>query len=94
MRIRYLKAALADLEAIRARIRVSNPMAAQRVIAEIRGQIATLSTFASRYRAGSLEGTRELVVLRYGNIATCRIEADVVEILAIFHAAQDVPRGG
>jgi addiction module RelE/StbE family toxin len=94
MRIRYRKAALADLEAIRSFIRKSNPHAAQRVIAEIREHVTGLAHFAASCRAGPVEGTGELVVVRYGYIVTYRIEADVVVILAVFHAAQDRPRGG
>jgi toxin ParE1/3/4 len=94
MRIRYRKTALADLEAIRAFIRQSNPLAAQRVIAEIREYVGTLSRFASRYRSGPVEDTRELVIARYGYIVTYQIEHDTVVILAVFHAAQEKPRGG
>lgn len=94
MRIRYLKSALSDLEQIRRFIRQSNPLAAQRVVAEIREQVAKLSTFSERFREGAAQGARELVIVRYGYIVTYRIEPRAVVILSVFHAAQDKPRGG
>jgi toxin ParE1/3/4 len=64
------------------------------VIAEIRSKIDRLSLFPEKYRAGPVEETRELVVAKYGYIVTYRIEAGGVVVLAIFHAAQNIPRGG
>jgi toxin ParE1/3/4 len=93
MRIRYLKAALSDLEQIRRFIRQSNPLTAQRVVTEIREQVAKLSTFSARFREGSVEGTRELVIVRYGYIVTYRIDSSAITILSVFHAAQDKSRG-
>ncbi len=61
-------------------------------MAEIREQVASLSSFPDRCRIGDVEGTRELVI-KYGHIVVYRIEASWVEILSIFHAAQDKPRG-
>lgn len=94
MRIRYRKKALADLAEIRAFIASSNPHAAKRVMAAIQSRIRTLLPFPDNCRAGPVDGTRELVVMRYGYIVTLRVEANEVVILSIFHAAQNKPRGG
>jgi toxin ParE1/3/4 len=94
MKIRYRRTALADLADIRAFIAASNPHAARRVIAEIRGCIDKLLPFAEKYRVGPVEGTREIVVTKYGYIVTFRIEPAEIAIVAVFHAAQNIPRGG
>lgn len=94
MKIRYRRTALADLANIRAFIATSNPHAARRVIAEIRGRIDRLSLFPEKCRIGPLAGTRELIVAKYGHIVTYRFEATEIIILSVFHAAQDIPRGG
>jgi len=94
MRIRYRTEALADLAKIRAFIHLSNPRAARRVLAEIRARIDRLTLFPEKYRAGPVEGTRELVIAKYGYIVTYRAEPGVVTILSVFHAAQNIPRGG
>ncbi len=46
-----------------------------------------------RFREGALPGTREQVVLGLPYILVYQIESDRVIILALFHAAQDKPRG-
>lgn len=94
MRIRYRKTALSDLQEIRSFIRKSNPHAAQRVIAEIRNRVDGLARLASRYRAGPVEGTRELVIVKYGYIVTYLIDGQDVIVLSVFHASNDRPRGG
>jgi toxin ParE1/3/4 len=93
MKIRYRRTALADLANIRAFIAASNPHAARRVVGEIRGRIDRLSLFPEKYRAGPVEGTRKLVVAKYGYIVTYRIEPAEISIIAVFHAAQNLPHG-
>lgn len=93
MRIKYRKAALADLAGIRAFIRKSNPRAAQRVIGEIRKRVSELPNFPEKFRVGAAAGTRELVIGRYGYIVIYEVEPAHVVILSVFHAAQDKPRG-
>jgi toxin ParE1/3/4 len=40
-----------------------------------------------------VEGTRELVVPKLPFIAVYRVKEELVEVIAVFHAAQDIPRG-
>jgi toxin ParE1/3/4 len=94
MKIRYRRAALADLASIREFIRKSNPHAARHVIAEIKRLVDGLVDFPDRYRGGPLEGTREVVISKYGYIVTYVIEGHDIIVLSVFHAAQDKPRGG
>lgn len=52
-----------------------------------------LSTFPLSGRAGALATTRELVVPRFPYIIVYRLSVDCIEIIGMFHAAQDLPRG-
>jgi plasmid stabilization system protein ParE len=64
------------------------------VIAEIRGCIDTLLPFPDNSGVRPVDGTREIVVTKYGYIVTFRIEPAEIAIIAVFHAAQNIPRGG
>ena len=52
-----------------------------------------LADFQLSGRRGAVDGTRELVVSRLPFIAVYRVMEAYVEIVAVFHAAQDKPRG-
>ena len=93
MKIRYRRVAIADLAGIREFICKSNPLAARRVIAEIRRRLNGLSNFPEKYRAGPVDGAREVGISKYGYIVTYTIEGEHIVILSVFHAAQDKPRG-
>ncbi len=93
MKVRYLRAAKADLAAIHAFIADRNPQAAKRVIAEIRGIVMQLPDFPNRFRVGAAPGSREAVT-RYGYIVVYRVSVDRIDVLSVFHGAQDKPRSG
>ena len=91
MRIRYRRAAKADLARIHAFIARKNPAAARRVIAEIRQQIREIGNFPEKHRPGFLEGMRELVDPKYGYIVVYALPGDLIDIVAVFHASEDHP---
>jgi plasmid stabilization system protein ParE len=88
MRIVYRLEALADLNDHLTFIARDNPAAARRVGERIREAIGRLEMFPLSGRTGSVAGTYELVVPRLPYIAVYRVTS-FVEIIAIFHAAQD-----
>jgi toxin ParE1/3/4 len=93
MRVDFSRAAQADINSIFDFISVENPAAAKRVIASIETATRRLVDFPLSGRIGAVEGTRELVIPRLPYIAVYVVNADNVEIIAVFHAAQDKPRG-
>ncbi len=93
MNVRYSTAARADIQSIYDHIAKENQSVAARVIASIEHSTAILGSFSLAGRNGAVEGTRELVVSKSPYIIVYRVSVDAVEIIAVFHAAQNKPRG-
>ena len=91
MRVRWLRAALANLEAEAEYIAEENPAAAGRVVQRIFRAVDILKKNPAMGRAGRVPGTRELVVGETPYILPYRVRGDVVEILRVFHAARKWP---
>jgi toxin ParE1/3/4 len=92
MIIRFSDAAQADIQAIYDYIAKDNPGIAARVIGAIEHSINRLAMFPLSGRNGAVEATRELAITRLPYIAIYRITTESVEIIAVFHAAQNKPR--
>jgi toxin ParE1/3/4 len=92
-KIRFTQAALTDVQNIHDFIALDNPIVAKRVVFEINRSIERLTLFPLSGRKGAVEGTRELVIPRLPYIAVHVINGETVDIIAVFHAAQDIPRG-
>jgi toxin ParE1/3/4 len=93
MRVQFSQAARADIQSIYDFISVENLMAAKRVVAAIELATRRLQDFPLSGRGGAVEGTRELVIPRLPYVAVYVVSEPSVEIIAVFHAAQDKPRG-
>jgi toxin ParE1/3/4 len=91
MRLRWTPAAADDLEAVAAYLAKHFPSFRQTTIQEIYNTIATLRSLPYCGRIGREEGTRELVIARLPYIVVYRIKSDAVEILHIYHGAQQRP---
>ena len=91
MRVRWLQAALANVNAEVDYLARDNPAAADRVLSRIEEAVKHLSEHPSIGRAGRVHGTRELVVSGTPYIIPYRVRADAVEILRVFHAARRWP---
>jgi toxin ParE1/3/4 len=91
MRLRWTPAAADNLEAIADYLTRHFPSFATNTIREIYDTVVSLRTLPQRGRIGREEGTRELVVARLPYIVVYRIKANAVEILHIYHGAQDRP---
>jgi addiction module RelE/StbE family toxin len=92
MIVAFRKAALADIQTIYDYIAKDNPASAQRVVRRIRDATKRLELFPLSGRLGAVEGTHELVVPALPYVVVYEIAPDHVEIIAVFHAAQNLPR--
>jgi len=89
MQVRWTSAAAQDLLHITRRIKNDNPPAARRVAKTLYDAGMSLADLPNRGRHGRIVGTRELVFAPF--VIVYRIKADSVEILRLYHSAQDWP---
>jgi toxin ParE1/3/4 len=93
VRVRWLRVALANLEAEADYIAEDNPAAAGRLVQRITRAVDLLAKNPAMGRPGRVSGTRELVVADTLYIVPYRVRANAVEILRVFHAARKWPTG-
>ena len=91
LKVRWLKRALANLEAEAEYISRDSRAAARRVVMAIEQAVQLLASHPALGRAGRVEGTRELVVTGTPYIIPYRVREDRVEVLRVFHAARKWP---
>ena len=85
--IRWTTEASDQLEAAVTRIQQDDPTAARNVAQAVIDRIEQLANFPSLGRPGEMKGTRELVNSPY--VIVYRSTDEIVEILYIWHGAQD-----
>jgi len=90
--IRWLKRALANLDAEAAFVALDNPAAAARLVDTIARTVELLAQHPGLGRTGRVEGTRELVVTNTPYLVPYRVRNNVVEILRVFHGARKWPQ--
>ncbi|HEY5070582.1 MAG TPA: type II toxin-antitoxin system RelE/ParE family toxin [Caulobacteraceae bacterium] len=88
MSIVFSPEALADLVAIRTFTGDRNPPAASRIAVQIVAACDRLEYLPERGRPGAVPGTREITTL-WPYVIVYRIAANEVEIIRIWHGAQD-----
>jgi len=91
MEVRWTRPAAQDLQNIARRIRRDNPAAARRVAKTLCDGCMGLEMFPNRGRFGRIAGTRELIFVPLPYIAVYRVKVEFVEILRVYHSAQDWP---
>jgi toxin ParE1/3/4 len=91
MRVRWTPDAARDLELISKHIAETNPAAALRIVRAIYRSIEMLGAFPRRGRTGREAGTRELVLAPLRYVVVYRIKEEQVQILRIYHGAQERP---
>lgn len=91
MRVRWLRKALANLEAEADYIAQDNPAAANRIVQSVFHAVSLLRKNPALGRSGRVAGTRELVVSGTPYIVPYRVRGDTVEILRVFHGARKWP---
>ena len=87
LNLEWKATAIADLLAIVDTISEDNPDAAQALKDEIEAKTSRLPDNPQRYRAGRVDGTREMVV-RPNYIVIYAENAKAVTILRVLHAAR------
>ena len=85
--IRWTPEASDQLEAAVKHIQQDNPTAARNVAQAVIDSIEQLGTFPGLGRPGEVKGTRELLSPPY--VVVYRYTEEIVEILYIWHGAQD-----
>lgn len=91
MEVRWTAPAANDLERIAERIAGDDPRAASRVARILYERCMGLDLFPHRGRKGRIDGTRELVTAPLPYIVVYRVTELAVEILRIYHSAQNWP---
>jgi toxin ParE1/3/4 len=91
VRVRWLRTALANLNAEAEYIAGDNPAAALRVVTAITTAVDQLANHPAVGRTGRVPGTRELVVADTPYIIPYRVHSGAVEILRVFHGARRWP---
>jgi toxin ParE1/3/4 len=92
VRVKWLRTALANLEAEAEYIASDSPAAAARLVRHINNSVAQLKQYPAMGRSGRVSGTRELVISGTPYIVPYRVRVDAVEILRVFHAARQWPK--
>lgn len=92
MRVRWLRAALRNLDEEAAYVARDDPNAARVVVARVLGAVATLAEQPGLGRPGRVPGTRELVVGKTRYIVPYRVRDESVEILRVFHSSRRLPQ--
>jgi toxin ParE1/3/4 len=91
MRVRWTIPAADDLYNIVRHIQQDNPNAAADVAKTIYNGCASLAEFPFVGRKGRIPDSRELVFSHLPYIVVYRIQDPIVELLRIYHGAQDRP---
>jgi toxin ParE1/3/4 len=91
MRIRWTPAAVADLEHVSHYLRERYPHYRQPTLRKLYEAIRSLKESPHRGRLGREDGTRELLFPPMPYIAVYRVQEQRIEVLRIYHAAQDRP---
>ena len=89
MRLRWHLAAIEDLTRIHDYIAERNPEAARLVVRQVLSSVRRLETFSKSGRPGRAQDTREVVVNNLPYVIVYRDSDEVVDVLAVFHAARD-----
>jgi len=91
MRIRWTPAAAADLQHINDYLREHHPRYRQPTVRKLYEAVRALKQSPQRGRLGREDGTREFLFSPLPYIAVYRVTTESVEIVRIYHTAQDRP---
>ncbi len=89
MRIRWAVPAAEDLENIKNYLQQNYPNFAEPTVRAIYQRILSLKTSPNRGRLGHRSGTKELALTPLPCVVVYAVKSEVVEILHIYHGAQD-----
>jgi len=89
MRIQWTPAAAADLQNLSDYLKDHHPHYRQPTMRKVYAAVQSLKEWPHRGRAGREEGTRELLFPPLPYIAVYRVKGQSIEVLRIYHGAQD-----
>ena len=89
MGLKWTRTALRTIDEIAGYIAQDNPERATSFVRELRDSAGKLESFPGMGRAGRVHGTRELVIHK-NYIAIYRVKGEDLEILRIYHVAQNL----
>jgi plasmid stabilization system protein ParE len=89
MRIRWTLPAADDLQNIKNYLQQSHPHFAEPTVRTIYQRIRLLKNSPDRGRPGHRSGTRELALTPLPYVVVYAVKAEAVQILHIYHGAQD-----
>jgi addiction module RelE/StbE family toxin len=89
MRVRWTLPAAGDLENIKNYLQKNFPHFAGPTVRTIYQRIRSLKSSPHRCRPGHVSGTRELSLAPLPYVVVYRVVSDAVEILHIYHGAQN-----
>jgi addiction module RelE/StbE family toxin len=89
MRIRWTPAAAADLQGISDYLTEHHPRYRNPTMRKLYGTIRQLQEWPARGRPGGEKGTREILFPPTPYVAVYRIREQTIEVVRIYHAAQD-----
>lgn len=92
VRIRWLRAALHNLDDEATWIAADDPEAARIAVERVPKAVTLLGTHPAVGRLGRVPGTRELIVPATRYIVPYRVRGEAVEILRVFHTSRRPPR--
>ena len=92
MRIKWLRAALRNLDEEAAYIAADDPKAAQFVVQRVLSAVALLAEQPALGRPGRVADTRELVIPKTRHIVPYRVRGQTVEVLRVFHTSRRLPQ--
>jgi toxin ParE1/3/4 len=91
MRVKWLRKALANLDAEATYIAIEDPAAARLVVERVLKAVNRLAEQPALGRSGRVPGTRELMVAKTRYIVPYRVRGENVEILRVFHTSRRLP---
>jgi toxin ParE1/3/4 len=91
MRIRWTPAAAADLQSISDYLQERHPRYRDATIRKLYDDIRALKQWPGRGRPGREEGTREILFRPAPYVAVYRVKEQTIEVIRIYHTAQDRP---
>jgi len=91
MRIRWTPAAAADLQHINDYLKEHHPQYRRPTMRKLYEAVCALKEWPQRGCRGREEGTRELPFSPLPYVAVYRVTADSIEVVRIYHGAQDRP---
>ncbi len=88
-RVRWRAKALADLQGFHDWLKTIENAKPKRTIARIRAAARSMQRLGDIGRPSKIEGVREFSVRNAPYVIVYRVDDDVIDILAVYHSAQD-----